>query len=501
MTERQHLKRIGLFALVAALGWTALMAGFACWHAVDTRSATSRIATAEARMALEKDLLYRHWVASHGGVYVPVSSTTPPNPNLKHLPERDITTPSGRRLTLMNPAYMTRQVFEYSKLTRNTRGHITSLHPMHPDNMPDLWEEQALKRFKESGVKEVSSRELIDGKSYLRLIIPFKVEQHCLKCHAEEGYKTGDLRGGISVSVPLADLEAGGKEQNTKVWIAVALIWMLGLLVIAWGRKRLVIGRTAMEEVNRLLTVRVEEELAKSRAKDAMLLRQARYGLMGEVLVNISHQWRQPLNNIGILVQEIAHSNRSGMVSQEFVDHSVRHVMDLLKGLSKTIDNFTNFYHPNQETRLIKPSQMIIRAMEMVREAFEERGISITIDLVSEGQIECRPDDLAQSILNILNNARDAIVSRKIEPGRIDIRVEKTGEEEGAKTRITIADNGGGVPEELLQRIFDPYVTSKFQAQGVGLGLYIVKQTIEGELGGTVTFSNSAQGAEFVIEL
>lgn len=477
------------------------MAGFVCWHAIDTRRETIRIATAEARMALEKDLLYRHWVASHGGVYVPANSITPPNPNLKHLPERDITTPSGRKLTLVNPAYMTRQVFEIAKLNSGTKGHITSLNPMHPANQPDKWEEQALRGFKNKAGESVSSVELLDGKRYLRLIIPFKVEQPCLKCHASEGYKLGDLRGGISVSVPMADLESGGNNQHLKLGITVAIIWLMGLLVIAWGRKRLVIGRTAMEEVNRLLTVKVEEELAKSRAKDAMLLRQARYGLMGEVLVNISHQWRQPLNNIGILVQELAYSTRSGMANQEFVDHSVRHVMDLLKGLSKTIDNFTNFYHPNQETKLIKPSQMVIRAMEMVREAFEERGISITIDLISEGQVECRPDDLAQSLLNILNNARDAIISRKIEPGRIDIRVEKAGEPGSGKTRITIADNGGGVPEELLQRLFDPYATSKFQAQGVGLGLYIVKQTIEGELGGTVTFRNTDQGAEFVIEL
>jgi signal transduction histidine kinase len=501
MTERQHLKMIGLFALLAGLAWTAMMAGFVCWHIYDTSRDIIRIAKAEARMALEKDLLYRRWVASHGGVYVPASSVTPPNPNLKHLPERDITTPSGRKLTLVNPAYMTRQVFEIAKLNNGTKGHITSLHPMHPANQPDEWEEQALRSFSSNAVESVSSLALLDGKRYLRLIIPFKVEQSCIKCHAAEGYKIGDLRGGISVSVPMAELEFGGRRQNIKLGVTATVIWIMGLFVIAWGRKRLVMGRTAMEEVNRLLTVKVEEELAKSRAKDAMLLRQARYGLMGEVLVNISHQWRQPLNNIGILVQEVAHSSRSGTASQEYVDHSVRHVMDLLKGLSKTIDNFTNFYHPNQEVRLIKPSQMIIRAMEMVREAFEERGITITIDLVSEGQIECRPDDLAQSLLNILNNARDAIVSRKIEPGRIDIRVEKTGEEPDAKTRITIADNGGGVPEELQQRIFDPYVTSKFQAQGVGLGLFIVKQTIEGELGGTVKFRNTDQGAEFVIEL
>lgn len=192
----------------------------------------------EAREALTKDVAYREWLSSHGGAYVPVSSATPPNPYLSNIPERDITTPSGRRLTLVNPSYMLRQVHERGKEIYGQRGHVTSLNPIRPENAPDAWEAQALQKFAQ-GEEEYSTIVDIDGKPHLRLMRPLATEEACLKCHAAQGYKLGDIRGGISGSIPLeSHLAAIGVHTRSMV-AGYGSIWLLGLFGIGFVTRRL----------------------------------------------------------------------------------------------------------------------------------------------------------------------------------------------------------------------------------------------------------------------
>lgn len=205
------------------------------------------IVAAEAESAFNKDLLYRKWNAGHGGVYVPVTEDTPPNPILAHIPERDITTPSGRKLTLMNPAYMTRQVFEAAKKTDGPQGHITSLRPISPTNYPDPWEARALRSL-EQGAREVSSVEMVNGKRYMRVIHPLYVEKSCLKCHASQGYKLGDIRGGLSVSLPLAPLLVMEKSELLIIWASHGFFWLLGVLAISLAGKKVYMDTSALME-------------------------------------------------------------------------------------------------------------------------------------------------------------------------------------------------------------------------------------------------------------
>jgi diguanylate cyclase (GGDEF)-like protein len=191
-----------------------------------------------ARINFDKDLLYRRWASKHGGVYVPVTADTPPNPYLEHVSERDITTPSGRQLTLMNPAYMTRQVYTFSQKESVIRGHLTSLKPLRPENRADPWEVQALKSF-EQAKSEASTIEAMEGHPYLRLMRPFRTEKGCLKCHAQQGYQEGDIRGGISVSIPLAPLYALQKRTTFTISMGHGLLWLVGLVGIGLGRRRL----------------------------------------------------------------------------------------------------------------------------------------------------------------------------------------------------------------------------------------------------------------------
>ncbi len=160
-----------------------------------------KIAIATAENSFEKDLLFRRWAAMHGGVYVPITEKTPPNPYLTQVDEKNIETPKGKKLTLMNPAYMTRQSFELGKETSQYENHITSLNPIRPENKADEWETESLKAF-EKGTEVISSIEEMEKEAYFRFMRPLFVEESCLKCHAQQGYSLGQISGGISVSFP-----------------------------------------------------------------------------------------------------------------------------------------------------------------------------------------------------------------------------------------------------------------------------------------------------------
>ena len=195
---------------MAAL-WTGCLAASLLWNLHEQREKTIEIARISAQVTFDNDILYRRWAAQQGGVYVPVSEHTPPNPYL-NVPNRDVTTTSGVSLTLLNPAYMARQVNQLAQQGRGSRGHLTSLKPLRPENTPDLFETAALTSF-ETGAREVSAFESRDGRQDLRLMRPFLIEKPCLRCHAQQGYQEGDIRGGISVSVPMEPILAIGRPQ------------------------------------------------------------------------------------------------------------------------------------------------------------------------------------------------------------------------------------------------------------------------------------------------
>jgi len=222
-----------VLAITAGVVWVVGIIGSAVWSQWQMRRSLMVLAESEAAASFEKDIVYRRWVSMHGGVYVPPTEATPPNPYLSHLPERDITTTDGKTFTLVSPAYMTRQVHELGREQYGLRGHITSLNPLRPENGPDPWEAEALKAF-ERGVKEVESVEVLDGEPHLRVMRPLVVEQECLKCHGPEGYREGDIGGGISVSTPLSAHNAAFGDHRMLVVLAHAAIGILGLAGL-WG--------------------------------------------------------------------------------------------------------------------------------------------------------------------------------------------------------------------------------------------------------------------------
>jgi len=247
--------RIKFYTVVFGLLWSALVAMSLIWNMHQHRQGTLESARIQARDSFMKDITFRRWNAQHSGVYVPVTHETPPNPHLD-VEERDIRTASGKVLTLVNPAYMTRQVHELSLKAYGIRSHITSLNPIRSENAPDPWEVQALEGF-ERGEKEVSAVRKINGEAYMRLMRPLFTEKGCLKCHRVQGYKVGDVRGGISVSVPMSSLWNVENSYTLTLSLWHGFLWLAGVTGLGFGSHRL--NRQIIKRQQEQETLRVSE--------------------------------------------------------------------------------------------------------------------------------------------------------------------------------------------------------------------------------------------------
>jgi len=232
--------------------------------------------------------------------------------------------------------------------------------------------------------------------------------------------------------------------------------------------------------------------------KERMLLQQSRLAALGEMISNIAHQWRQPLNELGLIVQELPMMYEKGNLDRDYLKASVAKFMKLLSHTSRTIDDFRNFFKPDKEKVTFKVQEAVEKTLSLVEESFRQLRITITVTAAGEPVINGHPNEFSQVILNILFNARDAFLARKDDrPRAIAIEIFS----EGGRGVVTVADNAGGIPEEILDKIFDPYFTTRGPNQGTGIGLYMSKIIIEKNMPGRLSVRNTAEGAEFRIEV
>ena len=224
--------------LVFFVFWSVVVAALAVFNSYRLHQMSREIGIRAARASFNKDQAIRYWATIHGGVYVPVNAATPPNPFLDHIPDRDIITPTGKKFTLMNPAYMSRQMNENFAEEYGIEGHITSLKPLRPENRADAWETKALQSFEQGNQESLELTE-INGKSFLRLMQPMIVKEGCLKCHAQQGYKIGDIRGGVAISWPMEDLLQSGRYAFLNQSASLLLLWLLGSYFIYYEGKGL----------------------------------------------------------------------------------------------------------------------------------------------------------------------------------------------------------------------------------------------------------------------
>lgn len=257
------------------------------------------------------------------------------------------------------------------------------------------------------------------------------------------------------------------------------------------------LAEEAQKKLNEELENRVAERTEELRKKDQMLLLQSRQAAMGEMIGNIAHQWRQPLNALGLTVQQLLLLYDLGEFNRELLDKSVLRSMGLIKHMSRTIDDFRNYFRPDKEKVEFKVSEAIANTVSLIEDSFKNQYIGIEVVAKHDPAVYGYRNEFAQALLNILNNARDALTERQINNPRVTITI---CSEDGCAV-VIISDNAGGIPEEIIGKIFDPYFTTKGPQAGTGVGLFMSKTIIEKNMGGRLSVCNIADGAEFRIEV
>ncbi len=227
----EPVKQVKLTIALLILFFLAIILISLFYNITETKKQYLLMAKESAKSLFMEIVITRRWNAMHGGVYLPVSESIKPNPYLKD-PLRDITTTEGMKLTKINPAFMTRLISEFLEKDRSIEFHITSKNPLNPSNFPDRWEEESLNKFR-TGVKERHSIIGKKDKKYLRYMAPLLTEKSCLKCHALQGYKEGDIRGGISIKIPFDTYENSISALNNRLVILHILFFIIGVIVIS----------------------------------------------------------------------------------------------------------------------------------------------------------------------------------------------------------------------------------------------------------------------------
>ena len=258
--------------------------------------------------------------------------------------------------------------------------------------------------------------------------------------------------------------------------------------------EKLIQYQKELKELNEKLEEKVKDEIEKNKQKDAMLFTQSKQAQMGEMLSMIAHQWRQPLNVISTSAININIKQQLGILSDEDIKKHTETVEFQTQNMSKTIDSFMNFFKPENEKSNFCLYDLIEEMSYIINAQLKQKGIEL--ELVGEKiEIQSYRNELTQVLLNLVSNAKDAFEEKNIENKKITISVEKREN----KIEIKVKDNAGGIDEKYLDRIFNPYFTTKEQGKGTGIGLYMSRRIVREVLNGEIYASNIGDGAEFKI--
>jgi PAS domain S-box-containing protein len=257
--------------------------------------------------------------------------------------------------------------------------------------------------------------------------------------------------------------------------------------------------RKKMEEEIRKLNLNLEEKvnhgIKEIRHKDHIIITQSRQAAMGEMLSNIAHQWRQPLNALALVIQNFCNKALGGKLDPEYIWNRQNMMLDMIQHMSQTINDFRDFFKPDKIPEKFRISESVGRIKDIILPTLENSGIGMEVRYSQDATVEGFPNEYGQVVINLINNAREAIMEKKIEKPFIRIFHQIDND----CSILTVRDNAGGIDEDIIDRIFDPYFTTK--EMGTGLGLYMSKAIIEKNMGGKLTVRNIAEGAEFRIEL
>ncbi|MDR3163097.1 MAG: ATP-binding protein [Helicobacteraceae bacterium] len=251
------------------------------------------------------------------------------------------------------------------------------------------------------------------------------------------------------------------------------------------------------KQVENALIKKLEAEESK-REYEKMLIQQTKMAAMGEMIGAIAHQWRQPLNSIGLYVQDILDAYAAGELDEKYLRSNTEKTMGRLWFMSNTINDFRNFFRPDKERSFFDFSNVVRYVMGMISAQFSDHAIVVNV-ILPETPVWCLgyENELGQAVINLVSNARDAVLGNDSGNRIIVIRLKS----ENGYAVLEVEDNGGGISKENLERIFEPYFSTKEQGKGTGIGLYMAKMIVENNMGGIIGVINTENGARLTIRL
>ncbi len=281
--------------------------------------------------------------------------------------------------------------------------------------------------------------------------------------------------------------------------IAIFLVFLLSIILSIFIINNFMILHNSLEqkvtdktkeltELNNYLEIKVSKEVAQNRKKDIIMFQQARFASLGEMLNNIAHQWRQPLGSLTMIVQGFQTKSDLGKLTPEYIDDKVKDALMLANNMSNTLEDFKNFFRPDKTRKEFFIKECLEHSFELSKYILDENGIKSILEIRKDIKINTFYNELSHVFLNLINNSKDAFLSTDVDKNDRIIKV-ITKLHKGT-LHISFIDNGGGIPDEVAPKIFEPYYTTKYKSAGTGIGLYMSKQIIEKHMDGIISQKN-----------
>jgi len=530
------LPQLRRYTLALVVCWLIVVALSLVGNLINHKGELCELVTHIARINYQKDILYRRWNAEHGGVYARIDDKTPPNPYLEQLgiPDQNIATPAGVMLTLINPSYMTRQVYELVSQEYAIIGHMASLKPIRPGNLADEWETRAL-RLLSTGQKEVSEFVEADGKRVFRFMRPFYTEESCLRCHIQQGYQVGDVQGGLGITVATEPFQALINDHILKIWLVHLVLGALGLVGV-WvgfsGLKKRIIERdqaedglrNAYDEIEKRVAERTHElgeanlllkeeisnrqQITEEKERLEGQLRQVhKMEAIGTLAGGIAHDFNNMLTPIIGYGQMLADNLPVGGLDAENAAQIVKagnRAKDLVRQILTFSRDSSNKLFPFEIHLEIKEALKFIRASLPA-------SIEIKQNIDTQcGSVLADPTQIHQIVMNLCTNGYHAM--RDDGGGVLEVSLSKVdlGYDDfwmklrlapGSYLKLEVSDTGHGMEQWVMDKIFDPYFTTKGQGDGTGLGLSVVHGIVKSLGGHIMVNSEKGKGATFKVYL